>query len=214
MACCLSMMNCCLDVGMPLLVLLYAIQQTRMIVRLVRLLRHPARTAQIGFAVSFIRSLCYWPGLMLLLLTLFLVPEMTPSYDANPLELMTFAPFGATLALCSWVAMTLWFRSIVRRGPAIYREPISLVPVAVLSLLCLTYLAGFAWVFARNIVSVGLPMTNASFINLIALAMMLLLLYVPAAPLVGFLLLFFHVALVRHARTWETYVPPEEEEIP
>ena len=57
-------------------------------------------------------------------------------------------------------------------------------------------------------------MTNAPFINLIALAMALLLLYVPAAPLVGFVLLIVHVVRVRAAKTWETAVPPEEEEMP
>ena len=38
--------------------------------------------------------------------------------------------------------------------------------------------------------------------------------YIPTAPLVGFVLLVVHVAQVRRAKTWETYVPPEQEEIP
>ena len=206
-------MACFLLIMVPLL-LLYAIRQTRMIVRLVRLLRHAARTAQFGLAASFISCLCYWPVLMMLLLTFFLGMEVRPPDDANLLELMTFAPFGAAFALCSWVAMTLWFRSIVNRELAMYRESIALVPVVILALVCLTYLAGFAWVFARQVISVGLPMTNAPFINLIALAMALLLLYVPAAPLVGFVLLIVHVVRVRAAKTWETAVPPEEEEMP
>ncbi len=206
-------MACFMLIMVPLL-LLYAIRQTRMIVRLVRLLRHAARTAQFGLAASFISGLCYWPVLMMLLLTFFLGTEMRPPDDANLLELMTFTPCGAVFALCSWVAMTLWFRSIVNRDLSIYREPTSLVPVAVLALVCLTYLTGFAWVFARQVIRAGLPMANAPSIDLIALAMALLLLYVPAAPFVGFVLLIVHVVLVRAAKTWETYVPPEEEEIP
>lgn len=192
--------------------LAYAIQQTRMIVRLVHLLRHPGSIAQFGLAARFLSGLCYGPVLMMLFL---LGPEIGPSDDANLLELMIFAPWGAAFALCFWVAMTIWFRSIIKRDLAIYREPTALVPVTVLALVCLNYVIGIAWVFARAAISNGSPMINGP-VNeiLLALVMALLVLCVPAAPLAGFVLLIFHVVRVRAAKTWETYIPPEEEEIP
>ena len=207
-------MSCFLLIGAAVVLPLYAILETRMIVRLVRLLRHPARTAQFGLAASFISGLCYWPVLMMLLLMFLLGMEVRPPDDANLLELMTLAPFGAAFALCSWVTMTLWFRSIVNRDLAVYRDPISLVPVVILALTCLTYLAVFAWVFTRQVMRVGLLRTNDPFSDMLGLAVGLLLLYVPAAPLAGFVLLIVHVVRVRAAKTWETYVPPEEEEMP
>jgi len=48
--------------------------------------------------------------------------------------------------------------------------------------------------------------------SLLGGAMVAILSFVP--PLVGFVLLVIHVAQVRAAKTWETYVPPEQEEIP
>ena len=207
-------MVCGLLIVMPLVLLLYVISQARMLVRLVRLLRHPARIAQVGLTASFITSLCVWPGLMLLLLTLALAAKGDTLDNANLLVLMTFTPYGAAFAMCSWVVMALWFRRILRRDLAIYREPTALVPVVILGLICLTFLAGVALVLALGLLFLwGFSSGNLLW-NLIVAAVALMLLYIPAAPLAGFVLLIVHVGQVRSAKTWETYVPPEEEEMP
>jgi hypothetical protein len=207
-------MGCGMLIVMPLLLLLYVISQTRMIVRLVRLLRHPAGIAQVGLAANYITSLCVWPGLMLLLLTLTLATEGNTLDDANLLMLMTFTPYGAAFALCSWIAMALWFRRILRRDLAIYREPTALVPVVIMGLICLTFLAGVAWELGRRMLLAGALSSGNVIENLIVAAVALMLLYIPAAPLAGFVLLIVHVVRVRAAKTWETYVPDEQEEMP
>ncbi len=208
-------MPCCFVFVMVPLLLLYAIQQTRMIVRLVLLLRHPGRIAQFGLAARFVSGLCYWPVPMMLCFVVFMGSDIIPPDDASLLLHMTFTPRGAAFALCSWIAMTLWFRSIVNRALALYLLPTSLVPVAVLALLSLNYLAGFGWVFVRADIITGLFGTGTSSgLILIVLATAFLLLFIPAAPLVGFVLLIVHVVRVRAAKTWETTVPVEEEEIP
>lgn len=207
-------MVCGLLIVMPLVLLLYVISQARMLVRLVRLLRFPARIAQVGLTANFITSLCVWPGLMLLLLTLALAAKGDTLDNANLLVLMTFTPYGAAFAVCSWVIMALWFRRILRRDLAIYREPTALVPVVILGLICLTFLAGVALVLALGLLFLwGFSSGNLLW-NLIVAGVALMLLYVPAAPLAGFVLVIVHVGRVRAAKTWETYIPPEEEEIP
>jgi hypothetical protein len=188
----------CLAFVLLLCILAYAIGQTRMLVRLIRLLRQPARIAQFGLAESCVVTLCFLPGIMLLILAailVFLGGPFVGSGKQDLLTLMTFRPIGSAFSLGAWVLMTAWFRHIVRRDLAIYREPIALVPVVNMSLICLTYIAsGF---FAGS--------------GMLALC---LLIYIPAAPLAGFVLLIVHVWQVRAAKTWETYVPPEEEEMP
>lgn len=205
-------MACFLLILAPFLLPQYAIRQTRMIVRLVRLLRHPASTAQFGLPANYVTSLCYWPGLMLLFT--FLVVSEARSYDGtNLFILMTFSPYGAAFALCSWVAMTLWFRSIIRHELAIYRNPIALVPVVILALICLNYAAVTA-VFVPALLGVSSFVGGNSIWGLVLMALVLLLFYIPATSFLSFVLLVIHVAQVRAAKTWETYIPPEEEEIP
>jgi len=213
-------MSCFLLIGAAVVLPLYAILETRMIVRLVRLLRHPGRIAQFGLAANHVTGLCYWPGIMLLMLLLMLLTVLDAprgsslETGADPLVLMTFGRIGVAFAMISWVAMTLWFRSIVNRDLAIYREPTALVPVVILALICVTYLLGIAWLFAGAILQAGWLPTGEPGMDLIFLTASLLLLYVPAAPLAGFVLLIVHVGQVRAAKTWETYVPPEQEEMP
>ena len=200
----------------PMVVLLlYAVAQTRMIVRLVRLLRQPGRIAQFGLAASCVVTLCILPGIMLLLLlAALLVAGGGVSDDGgNPLVLMTFTSYGAAFALCSWVVMTIWFRRIVRRELAVYREPVALVPVVIMSLICLNYVAIGAWQVASSMLKATSFMSwwQPSIEGCLSVAIMI---YIPAAPLAGFMLLIVHVALVRAAKTWETYIPPEQEEMP
>jgi len=195
-------------------VLLYAIAQTRMLLRLIRLLRQPGRIAQFGLAASCVVTLCILPGLMLLLLAALLVAGGGVSDDGgNPLALMTFTRYGAAFALCSWVVMTIWFRHIVRRDLAIYREPVALVPVVIMSLICLNYVASVAWKVASSILAAG-SLTSLGQLPLEVCVMAAILFYVPAAPLAGFVLLIVHVARVRAAKTWETFIPDEQEEMP
>ncbi len=199
----------------PMVVLLlYAIAQTRLILRLVRLFRHPARIAQFGLAASCVVTLCILPGLMLLLLAALLVAGGGVSVDGgNPLVLMTFTRYGAAFALCSWVVMTIWFRRIVRRDLAIYREPVALVPVVIMSLICLNYVAIGAWQVASSMLKATSFMSwwQPSIEGCLSVAIMI---YIPAAPLAGFVLLIVHVVRVRAAKTWETYIPDEQEEMP
>ena len=199
----------------PMVVLLlYAIAQTRMLLRLVRLFRHPARIAQFGLAASCVVTLCILPGLMLLLLTALLVARGGVSDDGgNPLTLMTFTRYGAAFALCSWVVMTIWFRRIVRRDLAIYREPVALVPVVIMSLICLNYVAIFVWGAVSSILAAG-SLTSLGQLPLDFYVPVAIMIYIPAAPLAGFMLLIVHVVRVRAAKTWETYIPDEQEEIP
>jgi hypothetical protein len=199
----------------PMVVLLlYAIAQTRMIVRLVRLLRQPGRIAQFGLAASCVVTLCILPGLMLLLLTALLVAGGGVSDDGgNPLVLMTFTRYGAAFALCSWAAMTIWFRRIVRRDLAIYREPVALVPVVIMSLICLNYVAIVVWGAVSSILAAG-SLTSLGQLTLEVCVPVAIMIYIPAAPLTGFMLLIVHVARVRAAKTWETYIPDEQEEMP
>ena len=196
-------------------VLLYAIAQTRLIVRLVRLLRQPGRIAQFGLSASCVVTLCILPGIMLLLLlAALLVAGWGVSDDGgNPLVLMTFTRYGAAFALCSWVVMTIWFRRIVRRDLAIYREPVALVPVVIMSLICLNYVAIVVWGVASSILAAG-SLTSLGQLPLEVCVMAAILFYVPAAPLAGFVLLIVHVARVRAAKTWETFIPDEQEEMP
>jgi len=105
--------------------------------------------------------------------------------------------------------MTFWFRSIVRRELAMYRESIALVPVVIMGLICITYVASSVWQVVSLMVS---GPSSSGQLLLSCLVMVAVLSFVP--PLVGFVLLVIHVAQVRRAKTWETYVPPEEEEIP
>jgi len=195
-------------------VLLYAIAQTRLILRLIHLLRQPGRIAQFGLAESCVVTLCILPGLMLLLLTALLVARGRYMDDSgNSLTLMTFTRYGAAFALCSWVVMTIWFRRIVRRDLAIYREPVALVPVVIMSLICLNYVAIGAWQVASSMLKATSFMSwwQPSIEGCLSVAIMI---YIPAAPLAGFMLLIVHVALVRAAKTWETYIPDEQEEMP
>jgi hypothetical protein len=195
-------------------VLLYAIAQTRLILRLIRLLRQPGRIAQFGLAASCVVTLCILPGLMLLLLTALLVARGRYMDDSgNPLALMTFTRYGAAFALCSWVVMTIWFRRIVRRDLAIYREPVALVPVVIMSLICLNYVAIVVWGAVSSILAAG-SLTSLGQLPLEVCVPVAIMIYIPAAPLAGFVLLIVHVVRVRAARTWETYIPDEQEEIP
>jgi len=204
------MLMMCLLIFVMFVVLLYMVPQTRMIVRLVHLLRQPGRIAQFGLAANCVFTLCFLPGLMLLLLTALLAGSSgAVNSDANLLTLMTFTPYGSAFALVSWAAMTFWFRSIVRRELAMYREPIALVPVVIMGLICITYVASSVWQVAPLMVS---GPSSSGQLLLSCLVMVAVLSFVP--PLVGFVLLVIHVAQVRRAKTWETYVPPEQEEIP
>ena len=195
-------------------VLLYAIAQTRLILRLIHLLRQPGRIAQFGLAESCVVTLCILPGLMLLLLTALLVARGRYMDDSgNSLTLMTFTRYGAAFALCSWVVMTIWFRRIVRRDLAIYREPVALVPVVIMSLICLNYVAIGAWQVASSMLKATSFMSwwQPSIEGCLSVAIMI---YIPAAPLAGFVLLIIHVVRVRAAKTWETFIPDEQEEMP
>jgi hypothetical protein len=126
---------------------------------------------------------------------------------------MTFTSYGAVFALCSWVVMTIWFRRIVRRDLAIYREPVALVPVVIMSLICLNYVAIGAWQVASSILAAG-SLTSLGQFPLEVCVSAAIMIYIPVAPLAGFVLLIIHVGLVRAAKTWETFIPPEEEEMP
>jgi len=194
-------------------VLLYAIPQTRMLVRLIHLLRQPGRIAQFGLAESCVVSLCFLPGIMLLLAALLAAGGRLVPHGGNPLEMLTFSPAGAAFALCSWIAMTVWFRRIVQRELAMYREPIALVPVVIMSLICLNYVAVVVWGAVLSILGAG-SLTSLGPVAVELCLTAAVLIYIPAAPLAGFVLLIVHVWQVRAAKTWETYVPPEEEEIP
>lgn len=197
-------------------VLLYAIPQTRMIVRLVRLLRQPGRIAQFGLAENCVVTLCFLPGIMLLVLAailLFLGGPFANGGGRDLLTLLTFSPTGATFALCSWVVMTVWFRHIVRRELAMYREPVALVPAVIMSLICLTYIARVVVWAALSLLVAG-SLTNWWQIPLEGCVVAAILIYIPAAPLAGFVLLIVHVIRVRAAKTWETCVPDEQEEMP
>jgi len=195
-------------------VLLYAIAQTRLILRLIHLLRQPGRIAQFGLAESCVVTLCILPGLMLLLLTALLVARGRYMDDSgNSLTLMTFTRYGAAFALCSWVVMTIWFRRIVRRDLAIYREPVALVPVVIMSLICLNYVAIVVWGVASSILAAG-SLTSLGQLPLEVYVPVAIMIYIPAAPLAGFVLLIVHVVRVRAAKTWETFIPDEQEEMP
>jgi len=197
-------------------VLLYAIPQTRMLVRLIHLLRQPGRIAQFGLAEQCVVSLCFLPGIMLAILAaslLFLGGPFGGGGEKNLLTLLTFSPAGAVFAMCSWAAMTIWFRHIVRRELAIYREPTALVPIVIMSLICLTYTVMLTVWGALSMLRAA-SFTSWWQLFLEACLKAAVLIYIPAAPLVGFVLLIVHVVRVRAAKTWETYVPPEQEEMP
>jgi len=202
----------CAMVLLLLLEIPYGLQQTRLLLRLVLLLRHPGRIAQFGLDAKYVWALCYVPGAMLGLLALLAI-ERSAAQPDNPLIVMAHSPLGAAFALCSWLAATLWLRSVLRRALAIYREPTALVPVVVLALICLTHAAAMGSVFARFLIGTGGLATHSSNDAIIAAAFMLAL-YIPLAALANLALVVAHVAMVRAARTWETYVPPQEDEVP
>lgn len=208
-------MECFLAFVMMVLVA-YAIPQTRMLLRLVHLLRQPGRIAQFGLAESCVVTLCILPGVMLLILAGILLHPAGPSVSGGKqdlLTLLTFSPYGAAFALCSWIVMTLWFRHIVRRELAMYREPIALVPVVIMSLICLTYIARVVLWAALSIIAAG-SFGGFGQIPLEDVLLTAFLVYIPAAPLAGFVLLIIHVVRVRAAKTWETFIPDEQEELP
>jgi len=188
---------------LPLIAIFYVTYQTHAIVRLVRLLTQSAHIAQVGLASNVVWGLCYLPGSVMFLLIFCYVA-------VSPDEVGLFGPVGAAMSAGFWLGMTLWLRSIVRHDLAIYREPTALVPAVVLALICLTYVAVLVGAMALEAVT----WQTFGGGNMMWLAGYLLLLFIPGAPLAGLVLLIVHVGRVRAAHTWETYVPPEEDEIP
>jgi len=196
---------------MLILLVPYAIYETRALWRL-GLLWHEANFAQFGLAVNFIVSLCYVPGAMLFLLVYSLTDAMKMDFADDPVKLVAFSPAAAFTLPALWIAMTAWLRHTFRRDLAIYREPAALVPAVVLAMVCLTYIAAIWWCMGRELVELlsisGMPDV---FMALVLVAMDS---FVPGAPLIGFIMLIVHVARVRAAKTWETFVPEDDEPLP
>jgi len=177
----------------------YIFAQTSTLRKLIRLFRRPGRRVQGSLAINCIVTLCVLPGLALLILTGIVWILKSISGDGwdikDPLILLTLSPYGDLFALCSWVAMTGWFCMIIARPRSLYRGPLSLVPMVILSLICLTFSLGVGWVVARGILqNFSLITGQASWEQLVVGLILGFVFYVPTAPLVGFVLLIIHVA--------------------
>jgi len=175
----------------PLFVCLYVIAQTFMLRKLIHLIRHPGHVVQAGMAASCFVTLCVLPGLMLLTfgagVWAFTGWFGTAPSNKDPLALLTFSRCGVTFAMCSWAVMTGWFAVIIARPKSLYRGPVSLVPIVVLALICLTFSLGVGWMGA------GVILRGGRLANLGLWAILAVLFYIPTAPLPGFVLLIMHV---------------------
>jgi len=177
---------------------IYIFAQTSTLRKLVRLFRRPGRMVQAKLATSCIVTLCALPGLALLILTgiVWVVASIFGDEPdtMNPLILLTFTPYGTMFALFSWVAMTTWFSMIIARPESLYSGPQSLVPMVILSLICLTFSLGVGWATVSTILQSSGLASQASWEQLVGALVLAFLFYVPTAPLAGFVLLIVHVA--------------------
>lgn len=177
----------------------YIFAQTSTLRKLIRLFRRPGRRVQGNLAINCIVTLCVLPGLALLVLTgmVWILAAMfgKGSDIGNPLIILTLSPYGALFAMCSWVAMTGWFCMIIARPRSLYRGPQSLVPMVILSLICLTFSLAVGWAVTMGILqNSSLLTTQASWEECLVGLILVFLFYIPTAPLVAFVLLMIHVA--------------------
>lgn len=120
-------------------------------------------------------------------------------------------PLGILAAQGVVIVAALWLRSILRRALAIYREPTAMAPVAILSLICLTYAAAATVVFMPLFIEFRTYVRQPDEVLAFG-ATAVLLLYIPLAALVNFILLIIHVTIVRAVGSWELFVDPQEDE--
>jgi hypothetical protein len=185
----------CFAFVLLLCILAYAIGQARTLFRLVKLLRQPGRKMPLKVAWSCRLHLAIFPGIMLFFMASIVCVRQSFRHDSDHglLMLLAFTPAGAIFALGSWVMTAVWLIRIIGRPKALYRSAISLLPIIVMALMCLTYSAAIAWAVGRS-VPLSSGFSSGPLVELILSALASLLIFlVPTAPLAGLVLLIIHV---------------------
>jgi len=168
--------------------LAYVVGQTSVLLRLSGLLRQRGAIMTADLARRCVFNLGVMPWPMLLLVSALVLIDTMPHKD--PLSLLTFSPQGTAFALTAWIGMGAWLSGTICKPEALYRNELSLVPIVVMAIICLTYSAGVALVLGSEIYSAqGAGRTVRALTDFGAM----FLFYIPAAPLVGFVLLMIHV---------------------
>ena len=173
----------------------YVVGQTTTAWRLGRLLRRRDGLITGNLAGRCALNLFVLPQIMLVLLAgimLVLAEFMRPG---DPLVLLTFSGSGAGIsALCYFAAGVAMSYCLARPEHCLYRRPVSLVPLIVMALICLNYSAAVAVMSVEGLVHMtwtghGWPGAAVALAGLV-------MFYIPAAPLVGLVLLMIHVGRI------------------
>jgi len=199
------------------LIAAYVIGQTRTFLRLVSLVRQPGEIIESALADKCVINLVIMPPLMMLLVVgcrrLFHLPPYWWTSE-NPLTLMAFSTWGAAVSIVLWALIGAWFFAVIHTPQWLYGRGSAFVPIALMTQICLIYAAAAAWMKAWELTRGWSSWPAAGDWSLVQWATAIFTLYVPVAPLVGFVLLIVHVGRVRVAKTWKPAAAAEEEEIP
>ena len=195
----------------------YVIGQTRTFLQLVSLERQPGEIIESALAHRCVLHLIIMPPLMMLLvvgfLGLFNLPH--PWYTSeNALTLMAFSVWGAVTSAVLWVSVGTWFFGVIHTPEWLYGRGLAFVPITLMAHICLIYAAATAWVKAYEVTNGWRSWLTGGGWSTVEWAKAIFAFYVPAAPLIGFVLLIVHVIRVRAAKTWETAAAIEGEEMP
>ena len=195
----------------------YVIGQTRTFLRLVGLVRRPGEIIESALADKCVINLCIMPPLMMLLgvgcRRLFHLPPYWWTSE-NPLTLMAFSTWGAAVSTVLWALIGAWFFVVIHTPQRLYGRGSAFVPISLMAQICLIYAAAVFWMKGWEFTRGWRSWPAAGDWSLVEWTTAIFAFYVPIAPLIGFVLLIVHVIRVRAAKTWETTVPAEQEEIP
>jgi len=181
---------------------LYVVAQTHLAVRLVRLLRRPEEIITSDLVDSCFVTLCLLAGLVIFIpsIVIWTFLWFSGSGLGEWVAVPTLHPYGGGFLLCAWIAMSSWFSSIADHPESMYRRELSLMPVVILALICLTFSASVIWLVAMKVPLVPLVQGGGT-LPTRGWAILASLFYIPTAPLVSFVLLIIHIGQVRAART-------------
>jgi len=190
--------------------LAYFLGQTWTAWSLLRLLRRREETISPSLRLTCTINLLLMPLIMFWVMAgIVWIVTIWEGPDPSDLVRKVFSKCGIFTSILGYGIAGIFLYVMLRQSMSLlYKGSLSFMPMIVMAMICLIYCASMACVFGSRAIHHRLMLHP---VNILAGPVAL---YIPAAPLVGLVLLIVHVARVRAARTWETYIPPQEEEIP
>ncbi len=199
----IEMLPCCI---VPFFAVVYIYGQFSMQFRLWRLVRQRGRLLSVKLIQDCIFYLIILPWIGMIPVAFAGATDRSAAAGA----MKTFTLAGTLFMLTAYLAMGIWLVVLLRRPRRLYRSGLSLVPMVVMALIWLTYLASIVGILAWEALRPGGFVWRA--INTFDNFGTAFVAFIPVGPLANFVPLILHVwrALPAGRRTTMTMDSDEQ----